>query len=890
MAPQAIALSSHAFFWQKGPTRQLNKYEAFINHNSLILSGYAPRFLPHLGCKDLVSIAGLTKRDRKFVLTELFNRVDDGAPIYQRKLLEFSLQQGNIDLSSKTIAQLFIERCKDPNLAHNVAQLSGNLSGQKLLPLQNCDDFIFCNLTLNIQNGFRLFNPKEKGFKRLCSLTPMSDLSRWIVTDVNRICYEIIQLAKEFWSKGDKSTNEELDAFIKKLDNLRGKTIEDKALINIALATLITSLRSVDSEQKNIPFLRKVIFHTLLSFAEQLPPPHVFGLFEILFNNETLCSEHILCTLAKYVPETDRTCLMDQLIDRLVECQKNLKNVSIFPLVIGELSDWLTESQIVFTLSCLDLISLDSDISRAYGKVAAHAQDRETILCRFIEKWKSSLDKKVRKNILMIIGNMAKGISIQRNIEVVAFIYENCTPEDLLTGLDLLVIHLKKALEEKPDEKQIDQLHQLFLRGMENSQNANLRCASLNAHHHFLHLLSESQRRGLLQALIVHLNKEEVSASINCLFEDLLRVFKTERMAALTSALEIPEINYYSCLLKYWHVRDMSSPFSRLQFGWNSTEKFNWLKVIERSSHGIARVLTAELLSLPRTNFCHWSHPIVSTKNFDEAQLKELILAIITCLQDKDPHVQEAGISILEQLVKEGRNLSVYMSDLLKPLLGCLFAHYPAYITERGSVLILICPLIPHFAEVDFNLVVATLMTLKEKGIVHKEALVQTIGAIIIALYKIERRHVDNLLQLLFHALKDSRNDSSVIGGWVVKSQVLSVMTDWQLEWWVKELHDLIEMDFSTNALCAHSILKEIASIDGKMQKVIDKYFSKELLSDLRRHAESFKRSTAIFSALAFLPSSEEKKEELRDLFHQEAGITSSIEKKYKAEVLQSAD
>ena len=291
-------------------------------------------------------------------------------------------------------------------------------------------------------------------------------------------------------------------------------------------------------------------------------------------------------------------------------------------------------------------------------------------------------------------------------------------------------------------------------------------------------------------------------------------------------------------------------------------------------------MVTAELLSLQRACFYWGGGTIISTKEWNKEQLEELVGAAIGCLQDRDREVQEAGIEILKQHTSNGYNLALHKRELLAPLLGALFAHYPTFKSERREVLCLIGKLVPSLEGDDFDAVIWSLQPLKEKSVCENEELVKTIGLLVAALGRSNypaKEQIDGLLHLLLHAVQEPR--CSLVGTAVVTSGVLSEMNEKQRTWFVNQLHGLVEKDFAAYASSVLPILAEISRLGS--QSIVTTRFSRQLLNDLVQYGESLNRSVAIFGLVAFSNATEQEQAKLRENFVEETDVSSAIADKY---------
>ena len=166
-----------------------------------------------------------------------------------------------------------------------------------------------------------------------------------------------------------------------------------------------------------------------------------------------------------------------------------------------------------------------------------------------------------------------------------------------------------------------------------------------------------------------------------------------------------------------------------------------------------------------------------------EEQHIGILKAVVLCLQKEDYGIQNAGIWIMEQLVQEGCNLSLYKEMLLTPLLGCMLEKYPAFTHARSTVIGLIAHFVPSLDGNDFDVVLNSFQCIKELRIVSShECAIETFGSLIVAIHHKaeEKKHfIDDLLPLIFKALKDEWNASSA--EWVLENQVLTVMNQEQL-------------------------------------------------------------------------------------------------------------
>ena len=94
------------------------------------------------------------------------------------------------------------------------------------------------------------------------------------------------------------------------------------------------------------------------------------------------------------------------------------------------------------------------------------------------------------------------------------------------------------------------------------------------------------------------------------------------------------------------------------------TEKLSkWVALLENASPEVARLITAKILQInpDRSDYCP---PTISLKGMTEEQHIGILKAVVLCLQKEDYGIQNAGIWIMEQLVQEGCNLSLYKEML----------------------------------------------------------------------------------------------------------------------------------------------------------------------------------------------------------------------------------
>ena len=271
---------------------------------------------------------------------------------------------------------------------------------------------------------------------------------------------------------------------------------------------MITFLRLIDEkdEDPSIGQLIYIILDTLSYFGEHLPKLHVMGLIHLIINHRNPQNHFHICQLATYLPEECRCRLMEILIPRI----RDEPNVQIVD-VIGQLSSWLTETQISSVLEYLSKFIFVNELSKninclviAYGKVAAQSQHRALIFNRLIDDWKNSHSTQFRNRVLTIIGVMAKDICAEKSLDTIRVIHENANDQDNLTGLNDLNKNLSQIAQ-----KHVDSAFQLFLTGLQDEKRENLKCADIEGLVQIHTLLSDGQRKVLLPLVIAQFNRPE---------------------------------------------------------------------------------------------------------------------------------------------------------------------------------------------------------------------------------------------------------------------------------------------------------------------------------------------------------------------------------------------
>ena len=223
--------------------------------------------------------------------------------------------------------------------------------------------------------------------------------------------------------------------------------------------------------------------------------------------------------------------------------------------VIGQLSSWLTETQISSVLEYLSKFIFVNELSKninclviAYGKVAAQSQHRALIFNRLIDDWKNSHSTQFRNRVLTIIGVMAKDICAEKSLDTIRVIHENANDQDNLTGLNDLNKNLSQIAQ-----KHVDSAFQLFLTGLQDEKRENLRCADIEGLVQIHTLLSDGQRKVLLPLVIAQFNRPEKYSykSVITLTYGLVKAFpEPERTQLLLDSLPILD-SYVDLVLKY---------------------------------------------------------------------------------------------------------------------------------------------------------------------------------------------------------------------------------------------------------------------------------------------------------------------------------------------------
>ena len=174
-----------------------------------------------------------------------------------------------------------------------------------------------------------------------------------------------------------------------------------------------------------------------------------------------------------------------------------------------------------------------------------------------------------------------------------------------------------------------------------------------------------------------------------------------------------------------------------------------------------------------------------------------------------------------------------------------MLEKYPAFTHARSTVIGLIAHFVPSLDGNDFDVVLNSFQCLKELRIISsQECAIQTFGSLIVAIHHKaeEKKHfIDDLLPLIFKALKDEWNASSA--EWVLENQVLTVMNQEQLRQWIVELQRWIREDYLKYRLRVFTILYDIFSKGShEMKEYIRSRFSEEFLVNM---IESCKKSTS---------------------------------------------
>ncbi len=720
---------------------------------------------------------------------------------------------------------------------------------------------LLCCLAQNINNGLQLFNPKKKDAPPLCSQKYLQPL---IVESYFNPPYEVTfrSIAYKFWKKSGNVSKEDLNQFDRLLRELKNNNLPNEKL-NVLLASLITCILLVDekllkTEDRSIANLVKLIFDTLSNFAEHLPVPHVLGLFHLILHHldvkSNVCESKMISQLAKYLPKESRSRFLAQLMDR-----------------IKKMEDPMTR----FWLSCI------------YGMVAAQSEFRYEILDSFIEAWKNSDSIEFRTNFLVIISELIEGVDVAKCIETVRVIHTHAKAKDELRGLYVLTKSLAEKMKNGTHAReQIDYLFELFQQGINDEERENLSSMCVSSIDLFRPMLSISQKKLALHQMILLLNKPKapihnIAWPLYFLIRDLP---ESERTSHIVPVLPISGVDCLALFLKYRSFSPneienlLKLPIGKWPFTFSYRLHDNmsyWIELIKYTSLETVRLITAKLFELNPEKPYNWPHgyPIISTKDLTEEQHAGILKAAVKCLQIDDYEVQKTGLWVIEQLAKEGCNLSLYKDMLLTPLLGCiLVTKYPAYTIVCDEVVRLIGHLVPGLVGDDFDVVVKGFMCLQYQNLFSSRDLIQTIGLLLEALQREDKTHlVDYLLVLLFKTIKDDDMSSSLSGEWLVKSQGLSIMSELQLNRCVVELHSWLKEDYSKYRFRIIPVLAAISSRSNEWNQFIKNLFGEELLTDLRQDITSLEKLCANFGTLAF------------------TSVSRSDRSKYEAEMLQES-
>ena len=357
------------------------------------------------------------------------------------------------------------------------------------------------------------------------------------------------------------------------------------------------------------------------------------GLIHLLLLPHNFKNLYFISHFAKFIPEKCRSELIEHLKE-VVEHFSKSKSENIHSLLL------------------------------TYGKVAAQSEHRAVIFNRLRDDWKNSHSPQFRKNILMIIGLLAKDICVEQCLEAVD-LHENANHQDNLAGL----IDLTKNLTEKlkfPFGEQVDHAFQLFQRGLQDEQRENLRCVDIEALVQIHPLLSHEQRKLLLPLVISQFNRPENYSEYSLrmlLYWVVAGLPERERTPKLIGALA--DISYVDLVLRYRGLHSMeieelkklpkNERFYRLSLR-IPKKMSDWVAVLEYASPVIARLITAKLLEIHPDNSVY-RHTIVSLQAMTEGQRVGIAKAATLCQQEN------AGKWIKEQLIqRKGANIVLRIS------------------------------------------------------------------------------------------------------------------------------------------------------------------------------------------------------------------------------------
>lgn len=817
--------------------------------NLIIGTVYANCILPDLSLEEVFSHCRLTKKAREFAIGEIFKR-GSLAWHYQSGLFHFNIQQGQVLPSAKLIVQLF----KKIQHTHNVKVLADNLD-EKLEKSSSSDEMILNCLAQNINNGIRLFNPEKRYALPLCSQTPMEHFITYYTSIINveirykdcskldplEKCYRAILFAQKFFlSSGSLDDNEQtgFSNILKVLTNT--ENIPDKLFLNALLGSLITCLLSVDEKLlKNdlyIPHLVNMIFITLADFAQYLPEPHLLGLIHLSLNKDVQ-NKNIICKFAVYLTEENQHRFMEILIERV---QKDSSNHLVLNL-IGELASWLTDTQKATVIDYLSklkgLYVFSVSAHQALGKVAARSKSRVEIFDGFIEEWKNSDSTPLRNNLLSIIGEMAIVISPEKCLDAIKIIHQNVNDKDdvFLYGLNKLTERFTEKFKKNDTRELLDDAFQFFLTEIQEDQRGRLLRANFEAFHHLLPLLSDLQKKSLLPVILSLFSRPNDTYPQMLTLHIVRNLPESERIPELMAAIAVSGISPAELALKY---RGLSVPeIQEFQILPKSKRFYSlsrhfpgkmpeWFTVLENASLETARLMTAKLLEIhPEMPANSSEASIISSKGMTNEQYAGILAASMKCLQNDVNEIQNAGILVMEQLVRDGCNLSLYKDLLLTPLLGCIIETFPKFTMVRESVVGLIGHMVPGLASDELEVVVNALKCLKHNYIHSSQEIITTIKAIITA----KKDLIDDLLPLLFITIKKDTNTLSSPGRWLVGSQLLSFLNEKQTNLLIEELHSWVQEGYTQYHLRVDPILFDLYSKGSANLKVYIKVrFGKE--------------------------------------------------------------